>query len=301
MLAALALVAHRRGRWLWVLPLPLVFWNHAGWVIAGSDGAWWSWLPANWPYAQDSLYPSGNILHFVALLPAVTSPLLFPAACLGVWRSLRESLEDWHLQICQGLIAIIPLLILLVHSVLYATGKLASSGELRYMLVVAPFWGLLSAKGWEWLILRLRFKHPFRWAAVAVLAAWLANAAYPVLPLSATDDHLRAERFVEWYRSSDLERRFPRVSTPQMSIYFFLDVSPTDPARAMEFHRRNVIGDPPAGVMLVWDPIYGLYNSDAQRSIPIDEVLAQGWIELTDGVPDLGGGWRVLISPRHQE
>jgi hypothetical protein len=48
------------------------------------------------------------------------------------------------------LIAAVPLMIFVGHSVLYALGKMASNGELRYMLIVAPFWALLAARGWEW-------------------------------------------------------------------------------------------------------------------------------------------------------
>jgi len=164
LLAAVALVAHRRSWWLLVLPIPLLLWNHAGWVISGSQGPWWGWLPGNWPYSKQSLYESGHVLHFVALLPAVTSPLVFPATLLGVWRSFVDATPDVHLARCQRLIAIIPLLILVGHSLLYATGKLASSGELRYMLVVAPFWGLLSARGWEWVFARFNRRRTVTWA-----------------------------------------------------------------------------------------------------------------------------------------
>jgi len=58
---------------------------------------------------------------------------------LGAWRSIRKSTEF--------LIAVIPFLILFAHSVIYALGLMASNGELRYMLIVAPFWALLAARG----------------------------------------------------------------------------------------------------------------------------------------------------------
>ncbi|MGH7214377.1 MAG: hypothetical protein ACREIT_06410 [Tepidisphaeraceae bacterium] len=89
MLAAVALVLHRRAGWLGVLALPLVAWNHAGWELYGRAMPWWRWLIDNWPYATESTYASGYLLHFVALLPAMTSPLVFPAVVVGVWRSLR--------------------------------------------------------------------------------------------------------------------------------------------------------------------------------------------------------------------
>src|SRR5439155_64693 len=58
--------------------------------------------------------------------------------------------EQTHRASCQFLIAAIPLSILAVHTLLYWLGRMASNGELRYLLIVAPFWALLAAKGWEW-------------------------------------------------------------------------------------------------------------------------------------------------------
>jgi hypothetical protein len=299
-LAALALVAHRRWWWLAVLPVPLVLWNHAGWVISGREGQWWQWLPGNWPYSPESLYRAGNPLHFVALLPAVTSPLIFPATCIGVWQSFNARLADLRADDrarCQLLIAIIPLLILVGHSVLYAAGKMASSGELRYMLVVAPFWGLLSAKGWEWIFERLHWRHPLRWAAVAALAGGLANAVYPILPLQPKpdEDYARAQRFVDWYRRTNLGETYPRVCTAQVFIYYLLDVSPLDETRALEF-RRDKVKPPPPETILVWDPVYSLYNSDATRSIPVEELLEAGWVESENVSPHIEG-WRILHIP----
>jgi hypothetical protein len=46
-----------------------------------------------------------------------------------------------HRARCEVLIAVIPIGVLVVHSLLYWRGLMASNGELRYMLTVAPFWG----------------------------------------------------------------------------------------------------------------------------------------------------------------
>jgi hypothetical protein len=299
LLAAIGLAAHRRWWWLLVVPVPLLLWNHAGWLISGSAGPWWSWLPRNWPYSRQSLYTSGHVLHFIALLPAVTSPLVFPATLLGVWRRIVDRVPDAHLARCQRLIAIIPLLILVGHSALYATGKLASSGELRYMLVVAPFWGLLSARGWEWAFARLDWRCPVRWAGAAALAGALANVVYPIVPLVPTpdEDYAKARRFVEWYRRSGLSARYPRVCAAHVFIYYFLDVSPTDARRGLEYARERV-APPPPGTILVWDPVYSLYNSDERRSIPLQELLDAGWRPITSGGPFVAEGWHVLVSPQ---
>ncbi len=299
LLACVALVVHRRWWWILLLPIPLLLWNHLGWLQSGRPGPWWSWLISSWPYAGQSLYRSGSVLHYVALLPAVTGPFVFPATCIGIWRSLIARCElDPHLCICRRLIALIPLMILIAHSALYATGKMASSGELRYMLIVAPFWGLLAGAGWEWVFARLSWRFPLRWGAVAAFAGALGNVIYPVLPLRPSDneDFPQARRFVRWFSDSRLERDFPRVCAAQMYIYFLLDVSPTDSVRALEY-RRDLVSSPPANTILVWDPIYSLYNADTRRSITLDELRAFGWI---DAPPELQApieGWRILLSP----
>ena len=51
----------------------------------GRSGHWWMWLAANWPYAGESLYSRGYLLKYVAMLPAVAGPLVFPATLLGAW------------------------------------------------------------------------------------------------------------------------------------------------------------------------------------------------------------------------
>jgi len=236
-------------------------------------------------------------LHFVALLPAVTSPLVFPAMVLGSWRSLVDRFGERHRLVCQRLVALVPLSILVGHSILYATGRLASSGELRYMLVVAPFWGLLSARGWEWVFTRLNWNRAVTWAGFAALAGGLANVVYPIVPLvpKPDEDYANAKRFVDWYRRSGLSERFPRVCAAQVFVYYFLDVSPGDAVRGLEYVRGK-LDLPPPGTILVWDPVYSLYNSDARRSIPLQELLESGWAETAQHNPFVASGWHIFVS-----
>ena len=64
-LAAIALIAHRRWWWIPLLAVPLLVWDYAGWARYGwPDYAtslphamrWLLWLKQEWPYAPDSLY-----------------------------------------------------------------------------------------------------------------------------------------------------------------------------------------------------------------------------------------------------
>ena len=299
-LAAGALVLHRKWYWLPLLFFPLALWNYAGWELYGREGVWWQWVKNNWPYAQESLYPSGPIYHFLIRMPVVTSPLLFPAMMLGAWRSLvyawpRRFFGD-HVERCQACIALIPLGILVGHSLLYAMGKMASNGELRYMLAVAPLWGLLSAKGWEWVFERLEWRRPIAWAGVASLLPLLANLAYPVVPLVYMDDWKQAKQIAAWLDKTPLRKEYPTLMLSHPAIFYFMDSGPGSSADGVEWKESTLAAKPP-GTLMVWDPIYGVFNSDAARSITLEEIEAAGWVP--ESLPDdIAGDWRIFVSPQ---
>ena len=48
-----------------------------------------------------------------------------------------------------GFGTVVLLAMVLLHSYLWWRGQMASSGELRYLLVTAPLWGVIGARGWE--------------------------------------------------------------------------------------------------------------------------------------------------------
>ncbi len=325
-LAAMALVLHRKWYWLPLLFVPLALWNYAGWELYGREGVWWQWVKNNWPYAQESLYPSGHLLHFVALLPVITSPLMFPAMVIGVWRSVvpdpsapyssaeknRDAEENRdedknrdgsyfyilfhdHGFRCQALIALIPLGILVGHSLLYFMGKMASNGELRYLLAVAPFWGLLSAKGWEWVFERLEWRRPLAWAGAAALAPILVNFAYPVVPLVYMDDWKQAKQIAAWLGEAPTREKYPVLMLSHPAIFYFMDSGPGASADGVEWTEAMLTEAPP-GTLMVWDPIYGVFNSDAARSITLEEIEAAGW--APEEMPDeIEGDWRLFVSP----
>jgi hypothetical protein len=318
-LAAIALIVHRRWWWIPILALPLLGWDYCGWWRYGSPEyltslphalRWMPWLKHEWPYSEHSLYNSGSIFHFVMLMPAVASPFIFPALCVGIWRSIRDRID--HIDV---LIAAIPLMILFGHSVLYATGKMASSGEMRYMAIVAPFWGLLAARGWTWIFDALNWHRPLRWAAIAALAPALVNhrlqagpvvLGYQVLPLHLNQDMVIARRVARWYQNWPLRDEYPRILASHPGVYYFLDISLTEKLRTREWTQQTV-ADAPRGTLLVWDPIYGVYNADAKRSVDRDLIENSGWVldeETTDLINDESmedkDCWSAWLSPLSQ-
>jgi hypothetical protein len=302
-LVAGALVLHRQWKWVPLLALGLAGWSYAGWELYGRATPVHRWLIDNWPYAAQSAYQPGSLFHFAMLLPAVTSPLIFPATVAGIWRCLREgAIRGDHLRRCRWLIAAIPLLILAGHSFLYWRGKMASSGELRYMLAVAPFWGLLAAAGWEWLFQSLRWRHAFACAAFASIFPALLNTrlhvgplalGYKVLPLVQTEDWTQAQAITRWLNESGVREQYPRLMASHPAIFYYLDLSQSGP-ECREW-RRPIVEAAPEGTILIWDPMYGIYNADAERSIPLEEIRRAGWIELN---PFFGPNWKVFKSPK---
>jgi hypothetical protein len=297
LLVALALVLHRKAAWVLVLPLTLVIWDYAGWVIDARQGPWWQWLNHHWPYSSGSDYARGPLLHFVLELPMLVSPAVLPLTCLGIWRGLRNRIlgED-HEARCQWLIAVIPLSVLVVHSLLHWLGKFSSNGELRYLLIAAPFWGLLSASGWDWVAARIDAKRPMAWAALAVMAPGLLNWEYPLMPLEMSPDWKSAERLVAWYRASPIARQYPRLLFAHPGLDYYLNTRADDPVRATPCTRVSVAADPP-GYMLVWDNDFSTHNSNPEYDVTVEDALSAGWRPIA--VPGLvGGPWKLFLSRR---
>jgi hypothetical protein len=300
-MAFVALIAHRRWWWTVVLFVPLVAWDYCGWVLYGCQGPWWNWLRANWPWDAESLYARGLLMHFVMLLPVVVSPIIFPAAVVGGWLCLRgkrfSTLRDWihqafgpdHLRRCEILIVALPAMVLVGHSLLYYLGKMASNGELRYMMVVTPFWALLSARGWGWIFTNTDWKRPLLWAGFAAMLPVLVNRAYTVIPMGNSADWQEAEQIARWYQTSGIDRQYPYIAISHVGLLYSLDLGP-ESTQLRDF-RKDVLDSRPKGTLVVWDRVGALFNSDAARVVPLENLRRAGWRPLitpwTDGV----GGW----------
>ncbi len=295
LLAGLALLLHRRAYWLPLLLAPLVAWDVSGWILYGKQVPWWMWLISEWPYAGTSLYESGPWYHFLRAMPAVVGPFIFPMVGIGVWLTVRRHIplrrgraECAHARRVDLLIAIIPLLIFVGHSTLYALGRMASSGELRYMMIVAPFWALLAADGWTWAMDRLSVAQRYRLRAAA-LAACLpfgVNLIYPVVPLKYMSDWDRADRFAEWYRASDVSSLYPHIAASHPGIFYFLD-RPVDAPDNIQWLKETLM-QVPEGTLLIWDPTYGIFNADQRRKVPLADIYHAGWVPLSNPPADIG-------------
>lgn len=353
LLAAAALIRYRRFLWLPLLILPLIVWSLAGSHIEPSGGAWWRWLPAHWPYAPHSAYHAGSPFQFLAALPVITGPFLFPFLILGIWQNLsarpapgessasseispspsipacgeqsrtgeggaevdgmetnsqgkkaltltlsrRTARGDKGLAMMAGnwIVALLPLAVLVGHSLLYWRGAMASNGEIRYMLAVAPFWALLAARGWEWLFRKLDWQRPFLAAGAASLLPVIANFIYPVLPIHFDPNWQHAHQLVYFYEHTDLHNDYPRILAAHPGISYFLNVSPTDPQQMLQWDRHSVDSAPP-GVVLIWDDVYSLFNSDANLIITQKQIAQAGWKLIRIDEDPYRHRWAIYVS-----
>ena len=325
LMAAVALVAHRRARWLWVLAVPFLTWSYAGWylttirppVVRWYWYFWnpdcWTWVIHNWPYSYESTYGRGPLFSFVARLPVLTSPLFFPfmiVGCVIAFYSLAAALgaegrgegenlkrEDVkrektdafltssrlhvsHLHRCELLILLIPLSILVVHSLLWWRGKMGSNGELRYLLIVGPFFAMLAARGWEWSWQKFRWRIPLTFAGLCALLPIVANFQYRVVPFPLYDDGIVSREAADWYRSQPrLVADFPKIMPTLPQVFYYMDVSQSDESRAIPVCKQTV-ENPPHGALMLWDPIYGTTNSSADMCVPREMISRNGWILL---------------------
>src|SRR5258706_4111660 len=306
-LAALALIAHRRWYYLFTLPVPLLLWSYLGWLTWGrpADMRWYRWLQVNWPYAAKSAYGSGEWYHFILQLPVLVSPLFFPALPIGLFLSIRAvlrrmqggiALSTDHTARCNFMIAFIPLTILFVHSVLWSKGLMASNGELRYLLCVAPLWALLCAQGWEWAWDRFRLPAPFLIAALAATTPIYANRYYQVVPFKVYSEDLLGRAVTDWYRKTPgLRTDYPRMMASLPAIYFALDLSQSNPKYGETWGRKNV-EKKSDGVILLWD-INALTNASRDMIVGKEEIDAAGWIWIGNIIYD--DKWcMVYLSPK---
>lgn len=328
MMAAVALVMHRRWYWLPILAVPFVAWNWAGWYLTtnhvGSSFAqlflnddWWRWVVRNNPYSYQSMYGRGHPLAYIARLPVLTSPLVLPFMLAGTVMAVlyakrllepspvhndaeRQAVRnEHHLERCEALIALIPWSILAVHSVLWWKGKMGSSGDLRYLLIVGPFFALLGARGWEWAWARFQWRLPHLFAGLAALIPAGTNFLHgqQVVPFPMYADGLVSREAAQWYQSDAAIRKdFPKIMPTLPGVFYAMDVSATDITRAVPSCKKFV-KEPPLGAVLVWDPIFGTANSSAEMCVTQDEIHANGWIHYRHFQVD-DTYCEVYLSPR---
>jgi hypothetical protein len=311
LLAAFALLAHRKFLAAAILPLGLIAWSFVGHALTDPpDRPWWHWLFDHWPYEARSAYPPGPLLYFVAVLPMVVGPFALPAVIVGCIQSLKvtyplSNLKN-HKACVTAFLAAIPLGILVGHSILHWLGGFSSSGAPRYLLIVAPLWGCLAARGWEWAFNEFHWRRPVSWAALAVVIPGLVNYCWRVLPVQQTNSWAQAEQVVGWYEHSPLRKDYPRLMSNHPAVFFYFNASPWDESRVQPWNP-TALDHPPPGILMIWDPEFCVRNSDPRLVAPLDRLARAGWIDDShsawatgvngpDPIRDPSLCWHILLS-----
>lgn len=200
--------------------------------------------------------------------------------------------EQAHRRRCDFVLAALPFGILLVHSIFWFFGKF-SGGELRYLMVVAPCWALVTARGVERLATLLRLRHPILIAGLLAIVPLSVNRFYHVLPIDLSPDEQIAKRIAEQYRGhAMLTTEFPRIVTPVPTLFYFLDVCNTDSSK-VGWWNREAIQRPQPGLFLIYETVLANYNSDARMVVPKELIEQSGWVLYEQ----YGPGWAVYLSP----
>ncbi|HQY88992.1 MAG TPA: glycosyltransferase family 39 protein, partial [Tepidisphaeraceae bacterium] len=149
----------------------------------------------------------------------------------------------------RALVVAFPLMILIGHSVLYALGKMASNGEPRYMLIVAPFWAVLGAMGFEFILhkdwrdvrkKRLSDFVLFSIASILAIAPTVTwQASYPTIPLVQMPDWLDTKTFASWYKSTDARERYPHLLASHPGVCYYLDMATIGPT-ILEWKKESI-------------------------------------------------------------
>jgi hypothetical protein len=316
-LAAVTLVAAGRYKPLLMLPMGLMLWSLAGWWLWGfpDHGSgplnFLLWLPRQWPYSGQSTYPPGPLLgwltqsdghaagSFLLRLPVLVSPLLFPFLLAGTGAMARRAIRSGTAGDAglSNLAAVaLPWGMLAGHSVLWWRGWMASDGELRYMLAAGPLWAVVTAFGFYEVVTRLHVRRLWLLAGILSLLPGVANLYFGVVPIALQDREILARDVVQWYfNDSEFRQSYPRLAASCTAVYQHMDVSSTDWSRTVRWSKQTV-REAPAGVVLVWDEVFGPRNADLEMCITQEELIVNGWIKLREFTRGQCR-WEVYTSP----
>jgi hypothetical protein len=115
-----------------------------------------------------------------------------------------------------------------------------------------------------------------------------------------------AHRIARWYQIWPMRDEYPKIVAAHPGVYYFLDISPTQKLQTREWSKKT-IADAPHGTILIWDPIYGVFNSDAKRSVSEEAIENAGWVLdedttelINDEATEDNQRWSVWLSPQAQ-
>ncbi len=335
LMAVVMLGLHKRWYWIPLVFVPLIVWNHVGWVMWGTDaGPWPRWLINQFPYVVESPYPAGPIYRFVAVLPFVVSPFAVPAILIGTWGIVARSL-GWVPQV--GVLADLCSSDPSMGTGLGVSRPVAPdsasprvsnliaflrdlNAQVRLILVAIP-WGFLAVHSylhWSGKMSSsgepryLLAASPF-WALLAAYG-WTMMVARFRMPRPALIAAIGAcvpiiVNFtypvvpLKPQPDDDLCRQIAAWYARSEYAKVYPVVYATHPL--IYFHVNQpiravtpkLLASPPKGAMLVYDSLYSSYNSDPSRNVTPKMFDAAGWRKVETGFGLTNQVWQVYLSP----
>jgi len=153
---------------------------------------------------------------------------------------------------------------------------MASYGEIRYLLIVSPFWAMLAAMGWQ----RASFKpSPILIAA----AGLLITVGSKITTLRSSPEGRIAREVSIWY--SSVQEQYPQVIASHPAVYVDLDRPPGA-------WNAAALRAPNDGAIVLWDPKCGPFNADARLVTDVAGLESVGWKTLRT----FDGGWVAMVK-----
>jgi hypothetical protein len=140
----------------------------------------------------------------------------------------------------------------------------------------------------------MNWRRPFLSAAVACMLPVVVNRAWTVLPMDFSPDWQEARQIANWYKTNPIHDQYPYLDISHVGLQFFLDFDPE--SGQLRPWTKAVIDSRPPGTLLIWDRVGALYNSDAQRKVPLDEIRAAGWKPVKLRWTNGAGEWQFFES-----
>jgi len=318
LLAIATLVLHRRFAEIILAVLPFVLWNaYAAHLMPIPGKPWFRWVFANWPYSTESLYGRGPWWTFAKNMWQMVGCLAVPFLAAGfVWtlpHPRRTETRDKNRSTIPGVwlfypadplacgdvwLALIPLGLLIIHSVIWWQGKFGSNGQIRYLLMAAPMWALVTARGFDWLWPRLHLRHPTLWLLASALLG-LANRTLVTheLPIPLANDDAAAIAIVAWdTQHPQIGQLYPMILSTCPTLHLHLDYALSDPLHSAPGGPEGVKAARD-GTLLIWDERFAMGNSTKTMVIPHDLIIQANWV-FVGKCTGAGRIWEVYLSPR---
>jgi hypothetical protein len=198
-----------------------------------------------WP-AGGAPHIANPPLHYVRRWTHIIGVGTLPLWLLGIWSSRRRPFVR--------LLVAMTLVVFLVHSYLFATGSLASTGFDRYFASLAPLTALIALAGVDWLS-----KRAPRAALGFTVAVLVLDAAQGMIALDSNPyNHMPAATLAMMRSVAPQLRPGTRVLSADHFGYVFLDMD--DPGQlpvGTPAGAAAAIDTLPAGTVVLWDNVTG--------------------------------------------